>query len=85
MDIRSARRPEQGIKKPAAVTEEPIVNTTQTVNEVAGVSMEEAIKKYGDVSIASYMKDLEDNGITENDIHELLDTLVSTGNAAYET
>ena len=83
MDIRAAKRPEKGTKKPAAVAEEPVVNTTQPMEE--GGKLEEAIKKYGDVSIASYMKDLEDNGITEADILELLDTLVTTGSAAYET
>lgn len=83
MDIRAAKRPEKGTKKPAAVAEEPVVNTTQPMEE--GGKLEEAIKKYGDVSIASYMKDLEDNGITEADILELLDTLITTGSAAYET
>ena len=83
MDIRAAKRPEKGTKKPAAVAEEPVVNTTQPMEE--GGKLEDAIKKYGDVSIASYMKDLEDNGITEADILELLDTLVTTGSAAYET
>lgn len=83
MDIRAAKRPEKGTKKPAAVAEEPVVNTTQPLEE--GRKLEDAIKKYGDVSIASYMKDLEDNGITEADILELLDTLVTTGSAAYET
>lgn len=83
MDIRAAKRPEKGTKKPATVAEEPVVNTTQPLEE--GGKLEDAIKKYGDVSIASYMKDLEDNGITEADILELLDTLVTTGSAAYET
>lgn len=83
MDIRAAKRPENGTKKPATVAEEPVVNTTQPMEE--GGKLEDAIKKYGDVSIASYMKDLEDNGITEADILELLDTLVTTGSAAYET
>lgn len=83
MDIRAAKRPEKGTKKPAVVAEEPVLNTTQPLEENG--KLEDALKKYGDVTIASYMRDLEDNGITEADILELLDTLITTGSAAYET
>lgn len=85
MDIRSAKRPEKGTKKPPVVAEEPVLNTTQPMEGNSDTKLEEAIKKYGDVTIASYMKDLADNDITENDILELLDTLITSGSAAYET
>jgi len=85
MDTRAAKRPEKGARTPAAVAEEPALNAPQPMENSGETKLEEAIKKYGDVTIASYMKDLADNGITENDILELLDTLITSGSAAYET